>query len=402
MASGVNPVFPAPSSVTSTSRSRSSSPQKLGESTYRSRTLFRAGIYVDVVNVPEEVQDRINTALGTRTADTVTLSDLASKLQQKSLKLTAAQAGEADWTSLLHDIMEQLMPSDLLLAQNRDWQPDLKPKVHQPSFPLPSVPRKRLCDQGGGQELGCSQSNMPSDPNPPDPAAQTVRNGGQGELQLDVVPESSPNRLAPASKTASGQAPMTPFLLKTPRPDICVGIADDSLAQALRSRQVANAKYLLNDLQEFRGLVSDPGVTPLYLRFPFCLVEAKSGATGGNLYQAQNQAAVGCASAIGMLKQLYKACEVPLETASGQLLTFSASTEGPVCELWAHFWDEADASYCMANIGIWRTTHKESAFDFIAKLSSILNWGSSTFQNSIVEKLVCLGGHDTQFARAGS
>ncbi|GLA13316.1 hypothetical protein AnigIFM62618_010303 [Aspergillus niger] len=364
MASGVNPVFPAPPSITSTSRSRSSSPQKLSESTYRSRTLSRAAIYVDVVNVPGEVQNRINTALETRTADAATLENLASKLQQKSMKLTAAQAGEADWTSLLHDIMEQLMPPNLRLVQNREWQPDIKPKVHQPSFPQPSVPRKRLCDQGG-QELG----------NPQD--------------------ESTPNRQAPAS-TASGQTPMTPFLLKTPRPDICVGIADDSLTDALRSRQVANAKYLLNDLQEFRSLISDPGVTPLYLRFPFCLVEAKSGATGGNLYQAQNQAAVGGASAIEMLKQLYKACEMPLITAPGQLLTFSATTEGPACELWAHFWDEVDGSYCMANIDVWRTTHKERAFDFVTRLSSILNWGSSTFQDSIVEKLICLSRHDTQ------
>ncbi|OJJ68046.1 hypothetical protein ASPBRDRAFT_47562 [Aspergillus brasiliensis CBS 101740] len=189
---------------------------------------------------------------------------------------------------------------------------------------------------------------------------------------------------------------MTPFFLKNPRPDICVGIADESLANALRSRQVANAKYLLNDLQEFRRLISDPGVTPLYLRFPFFLVEAKSGATGGNLYQAQNQAAVGGASAIGMLKQLYKACKGPSMLDTHQLLIFSVTTEGPACELWVHFWDEADGSYCMANIDMWRTTHKERAVDFVTKLSSILNWGSSTYQDNVVEKLICLSSHDTQ------
>ncbi|OJJ68045.1 hypothetical protein ASPBRDRAFT_331269 [Aspergillus brasiliensis CBS 101740] len=129
MASGVNPVFPAPS-ITSTSRSRSSSPQKLSESTYRSRTLSRAGIYVDV-NVPEGVRDRINIALETPTANAATLRDLASKLQQKSMKLTAAQAGEADRTSLLHDIVEQLMPSNLLLAQNRGIKILLYTSSHQ-------------------------------------------------------------------------------------------------------------------------------------------------------------------------------------------------------------------------------------------------------------------------------
>lgn len=44
----------------------------------------------------------------------------------------------------------------------------------------------------------------------------------------------------------------------------------------------------------------------LGLCFPFLIVEAKSGATGGNLFQAQNQAAVSGASAINILKSLEK------------------------------------------------------------------------------------------------
>jgi hypothetical protein len=164
---------------------------------------------------------------------------------------------------------------------------------------------------------------------------------------------------------------------------------------ALQSRHVSNTKYLLNDLQETRALISDPGLSSLSLRFPFFLVEAKSGATGSNLYQAQNQAAVGGASAIEILKALYKACEgQPLKTLAPSmastcpLLTFSATTEGPSRELWAHFWDENEGNYCMANINMWRTTHKDRAFDLVNKISSILNWGSTTFQAAIVEKLI--------------
>ncbi|KKK19563.1 hypothetical protein AOCH_004596 [Aspergillus ochraceoroseus] len=170
--------------------------------------------------------------------------------------------------------------------------------------------------------------------------------------------------------------------------------------------EVRDAKDLLNDLEETLDIISDPGATPLNLRFPFFLVEAKSGATGGNLYQAQNRAAVAGASAIEILKALYKACEGPLPNTATpsvtsttcQLLTFSATTEGPACELWAHFWNEVDGSYCMTNIDMWRTTCKTRALDLVSKISSILNWGSSTFHATIVEKLIFFSPKDSPSA----
>ena len=148
----------------------------------------------------------------------------------------------------------------------------------------------------------------------------------------------------------------------------------------------------MKDLQDTGELISDPGVTPLSLRFPFLLVEAKSGATGGKLYQAQNQAAVGGASAVNIQKALFGAADAPpLEIRGPQLagsltpmsLCFSVTTEGPVCEMWAHFWDETKSSYGMANIGIWRTTQEDSAFDLTSKISSILNCGSRAYQDDI-------------------
>ena len=184
-----------------------------------------------------------------------------------------------------------------------------------------------------------------------------------------------------------------PFSLKDPRPVISVGLSDQALAHALRSVHGDGAKFFLNDLQETGSLISDPGVTPLGLRFPFLLIEAKSGATGGNLYQAQNQAAVGSASAINILKKVFPASETLSLNAVGPgatLLTFSITTEGPICELWAHFWDADEHTYCMANVGIWRTTRADSAFDFVSKISRVLNWGTNRFKDAIVERLVVM------------
>ncbi|PKY05492.1 hypothetical protein P168DRAFT_232923 [Aspergillus campestris IBT 28561] len=386
MTTGSNTTF-LPASVSSISRSQSSSPRKPSESACRTQTLFRAGIYVDV-DLPEEVQHQINIVLATPPANAPTLERLASELQRESMELTAAQAGESDWTVLLRETLKGLKSTKLMVALNREWRPDIKPQVHQPPVSRPSVPQKRLRDQTGAQEPENPGSNVASEDPSFDQLARptdVLGSVGPGTATLPVQP---------------GPMPITPFTLKNPRPDISVGISGQGLATTLQSRQVRNGKYLLNDLQETGELISDPGLTPLNLRFPFFLVEAKSGATGGNLYQAQNQAAVSGASAIEVLKALYQKSEGrrPSNTASPavggtmcQLLTFSATTEGPICELWAHFWDEANDSHYMANIDTWRTTCRDKAFDFVSKISTILNWGSATFHNAVVEHLTLFG-----------
>lgn len=82
---------------------------------------------------------------------------------------------------------------------------------------------------------------------------------------------------------------MPVFKLKDLRPDVCVGSSDGSLANALKpTKGRSSARSFLRDLQDTSGFTSDPHTTTLGLRFPFLIVEAKSGATGGNLYQAQN------------------------------------------------------------------------------------------------------------------
>ncbi|PYI29956.1 hypothetical protein BP00DRAFT_221651 [Aspergillus indologenus CBS 114.80] len=361
-ADGGPTMLPPPSlSSVSTRRSRSSSPRQPSESTYRARTLFRAGIYIDV-KAPQAVDDRIQFVLRTRPADHGTLKLLAAKLQCQSMEWAATQAGEAEWAGSMHEALNALKSTSLVIARNRDWVSDIKPTVHQPSISRPSVPRKRLCEQS-----------------------------------RFIEPETSSP--VPSTQPAGASTPQrdTPFFLKDPRPDISLGLSDRTLAIALHSARVANADFLLNDLQDTGELISDPGVTPPSLRFPFLLVEAKSGATGGNLYQAQNQAAVGGASAVNIQKALVEAVDgQPLETRGSQLaeslnlmpLCFSVTTEGPVCELWAHFWDKTERSYGMANIGIWRTTQEDSALDLISKISSILNWGSTALHAAVVESLL--------------
>ena len=174
-------------------------------------------------------------------------------------------------------------------------------------------------------------------------------------------------------------------------------MTDASLASVLRPARGDNARFFLNDLQDTEALISDPGLTRLHLRFPFFVIESKSGAAGGNLYQAQNQSAVSGASAINILRGVNELYELEYPKRHGgkethstvdlPLLAFSMTTEGPVCEICAHFWDPAKKGYCMTNMGIWRTTSEAGALEVVSRVSRILRWGSIGLKNAIAERL---------------
>ncbi|KAK1147847.1 hypothetical protein N8T08_000360 [Aspergillus melleus] len=342
------PNIPLSISSLSSTRSPSPSPQKQrafskpNDSTYRTSTLFRASIFVDT-EIPRTVRDLVSRVLDVSEPLSMGIMDLASKIQRESIELAALQAGKAEWVEIFHDAIKDLKSTDLLSVRNRDWRGDVTPDVHQP--------------------------------------ADTV---------LPVWGESAP-------PSSSGQHLGNTFSLKTPRPDVSVGIADASLESVLRPARGDNARFFLNDLQDTEALISDPGLTRLHLRFPFFVIETKSGAAGGNLYQAQNQAAVSGASAINILRGVAELHELEYPKRHGgkevhsavdlPLLAFSMTMEGPVCEIWAHFWDSNKKGYCMTNIGVWRTTSETGALEVVSRLSRILRWGSGGLKSAVAERL---------------
>lgn len=204
--------------------------------------------------------------------------------------------------------------------------------------------------------------------------------------------------------------PATPVSkLKTPRPDICVGLSDESLVNDLEPKKGRSAaRSFLLDLQDTTSLVSDPHVTPLGLRFPFLIVEAKAGSTGGNLYQAQNQAAVGGSTALLILRNLSElksaqsldcksqgssqASIRPIESLPNLIshMVFSVTTEGPIYELWLHFQRLSEENFSMVCIGAWRTTVKDDTLNLLRYLWAVLRWGNGELRDSIVNALGAL------------
>ncbi|KAK4985218.1 hypothetical protein LTR50_006112 [Elasticomyces elasticus] len=358
----------------STVRTHSTSSSRPTDAQYRASNLFRANIYVDV-ELPADVGARIEQILQKPVGEEGRLSAIADKLCSKSNELVRGSAGEAEWIDAINLAMDDL---------RCNWMNDLTPPVHNPP---PAIPRKRNRQRDSIEPSNRNTSGAAVRYPSPRASAQTT--------------QSDPLRF-PAERVEAAMVSTPIFKLKAPRPDMCVDLSDECLVEAIEPLKGRNAaKTLLADLQDNATLISNPLMTSLGLRFLFLIVEAKSGATGGNLYQAQNQAAVCGTAALRILQNLAELC-VDTATASPpdrahhaaeaalpleHPLTFSLATEGPVHELWAHFGKPMDGEFCMACVGLWRTTAASGARDFMRHLAAILAWGTSEFKEGVVRAL---------------
>ncbi|KAF9886781.1 hypothetical protein FE257_011158 [Aspergillus nanangensis] len=313
-------------------KSASSCPRDEIELIYRADTLSRTRIHIDV-GLPGETQKQINGLLEEAPlAPAATIESLASKLQRKSMKLIAAQAWGTDWTTLMYQIVNELMPTNLVVVAKRFFE--------SPPIPKYSLPQKQLRDNMEAKESDNFRMTVAQEP----PASITRQ---IYSLKLDK-PETPEPIFSEIVRTDAV------FSLKDPHPSISVGISHESLTHTLQSTHGDHALFLLHNLQKPGSLIGNPLVTPSTLRFPFLIIEVTSGATGGSLFQAQNQAAVSGASAINILKQIICPRKEKSPNVAGVdiiPLTFSVATEGPVCELWAHTWEEKERTYCMTNLG---------------------------------------------------
>ncbi|PYI30358.1 hypothetical protein BP00DRAFT_487393 [Aspergillus indologenus CBS 114.80] len=357
-----------PSSTRSSQRSRSSSPSKPSDAQYRRGPLRRANICVDE-EIPMDIRRYTDSRVFHIPDKDHDLHKVSERLWGKSKELVRKPSGEAEWTEALYTAIDELRPRGLKLARNRDWREDLNPPVHNPR---PPIPRKRHQ----------SHPILPGNPTPEDtryPAPHSVH---------------------------AAEAAIPVFKLQDPRPAICVGLSDENLARALEPTMGrAVARSFLFDLQDTASLISDPHITPVGLRFPFLIVEAKAGATGGNLYQAQNHAAVGGSTALQIFSNLSGLQDARglddegpgnrEDSTAGSArgadtdlhLAFSVTTEGPIHELWLHFQRSREEDFCMVCLGTWRTTLKDGSLDFLRHLSAVLRWGNGECKDNIVSVL---------------
>ena len=199
-------------------------------------------------------------------------------------------------------------------------------------------------------------------------------------------------------------------LVKTPRPDITIGLRNDAVVTGLVSQGLnkTQADDFLKDLQQrmvYRNparfepvLCSEPTQRALGIRFPFLIVEGKSYATGKPVFDAQNQAAVSGAMALKILHDLVDLADLAnLADLSDDVspgsrpppLAFSICTEGPYHELWAHY-TTMENDVRMFNMSILKTCHGSlpgEVLEFLIAVDNVMSWGTGQFLEDIVERL---------------
>jgi hypothetical protein len=193
-----------------------------------------------------------------------------------------------------------------------------------------------------------------------------------------------------ASVTASDSSVDDRLQLSTPKPDVSLGLASDAINSTLGLPEDFLLR-LQTDPTIPQPFCSDPHQVPIGLRFPFLIVEAKGSNTGGNLVHAQNQAAVGGASALNILEDLHARIS-PAEGAdvaeTFPAIIFSIVTEGPTYELWVHY--KTGKEYHMHCLESWRTTLPGHAELLFRSIDRIMGWGAGIFKDDIVQSVGAL------------
>jgi hypothetical protein len=188
--------------------------------------------------------------------------------------------------------------------------------------------------------------------------------------------------------------------VKTPHPDLLMGIDLKALISALSSEDLDKDKaaefieWLQNEMVQHEPdwplepmLLLVPAPRALDLAFPFAVVEGKAYSTGKQIFEAENQAAVSMACAHKILHCLDRMANRGTTITSRVL--FSITTQGPIHELWAH-WTVVKAGVSVFESKLWDSWNAlvlERAKDFIAKLNGVCVWGTGPFLKTVVEPL---------------
>lgn len=183
------------------------------------------------------------------------------------------------------------------------------------------------------------------------------------------------------------------FILKTPRPDITMGLCHSVLIESLvvAGVDVMAADDFLKSLQDQQELCSDPSREALNIRFPVLVVEGKSYSAGKFVFEAQNQAAVSGSCMMKMQHQLADLSDLfaPRSHDKKEPLAFSICTQGPYMELWAHYTTSVSGlrKYNMNLVQVCNALILDGVLDFLVIVDRVLAWACSDFVDNVAKQL---------------
>ncbi|KAH0548644.1 hypothetical protein GP486_007812, partial [Trichoglossum hirsutum] len=271
---------------------------------YRLGPLAAFQIYFHV-DPPDDIKAVINDAVNAKVSEKrlVKLRTIAQNFSEKCREQVISLSGKDDFLDPLRFALEHLGFKSLGLRTKTNWREDLKPA------------RQRLPDFGKNIKAGVQQLEV--DHVSPPSSKRQRQSLGESEYSWTNAPTVPPANNPQESSTMP--PPPAPHLrkgggrelAKYTCPDLSIGITLSALISALSSENLNRAKVegfirWLRDAEVQREpdalpkplLIFTPTISQTFT-FPFA-VEAKAYATGRQLFEAENQAALSGACALKM------------------------------------------------------------------------------------------------------
>lgn len=396
---------------------------------YRFEVLAPAQINIHADPPPKNIQDAIDAIVYPKPSEKRRhqLELIAREFQARCIEKARASVGENDFVKILHDAIDAMHFDILCLRTNADWNDQLKPKIQHSPYNVASL---RFNGGHEQQQFDDASTSPPAKRQQQDVRQPYLSPQSSMANESDPPPANRPQYSVTVDPLAPPHIPEKDGTIKTPRPDITVGLQLRALASGLSSQGLNEVDGLLflKDLQrviesrkpdgpEEPMLISIPASRASDLVFPFSVDEGKAYLTGKQISEAENQAAGSGACAIKIqlrLDELVKrnTAEPAIDqspTSSDDLLApsedqppklpppsenqvplfFPICTEGPLHVLWVQ-WTEVKHGKRQYNMRPLKCVYgvlPDGLVDFFVMVDNVLRWGTGHFLESLVVRL---------------
>lgn len=342
-------------------------------------------------NIQTTIKDIVNAKFPEQRR--VELDIVAKEFRGGCLKNVRAQTGEDDFIDPLHTAIKALRLKDICIREKAAWRSELKPSIRQQSHFSSSFMAgiQYLEDDDFSASLpGRQQQHTHEYMSPESSMTNASTLSAKNSQETSTKP---PPILIPEKEDRSP--------VKTPLPDLSIGIDLDALISALSQDLDEDKATEFIDWLQKEMVQHEPGVPlepllilvpaprALDLAFPFAVVEGKAYSTGKQIFEAENQAAVSMACAHNILHRLDRMANRGKIVNTQPRVLFSITTQGPIHELWAH-WTVVRGGARTFESKLWDSWNglvQERAVEFIVKLNNVCVWGIGSFMKSMVDDL---------------
>ncbi|KAL8800937.1 MAG: hypothetical protein Q9182_004819 [Xanthomendoza sp. 2 TL-2023] len=384
----------------------------VASATYRYECLADAQLFFHL-DPPDYIDASIKAIVDAELTDgdQAKLKDIASQFHIGIMKVVKATVGEGGFLEIFTDAFKAMNTIHLCHRVRSDWREELKPSTRPRDFNLDFLAISNL---ETNRQLSDSNEALLPRKRQQRSADQKFMSSSSTIDVLDFAPTKKTQEPAPMLSPIAFSLPLKGdrSVIKTPRPDLTIGILSSTLVSRLSTNAFneVDVEKFLRDLQDQMKpreagkptepiLITVPAPCASDLTFPFLVIEGKAYSTGKQMFEAENQAAV--SGACGLKVQLClddlvrkvnrsaTSANISPSSSTSPPLFFSVCTEGPIHALWAHYTliENGVRKYQMTLLKCCNAVKLKDAEEFLFAFYNICNWGAGGFLDSVVERL---------------